>query len=309
MSKFAVSRSILIRASIEEVYTAVRDLRKWKLWSPWLIAEPDCQFAVADDARSYHWEGNVIGAGALELEKEEPNRALEFQLNFLKPWKSTAEVRFLFEQQEEAVEVTWSMTSVLPFFMFWMKSTIIGMIGMDYRRGLMMLKDLVELGEIPSKLDFLGKVPTPYAGSRYVGIQSTASIADLGERMQADFGSLADWLEEKGITPSDRMLSIYHDYDIVKDHVQYTAAAPIDSAPGAMPQGFATGDIPPHQTFAIRHTGPYRHLGNAWSAGMLRERAHVFRANKKIHSYEAYQYTPGQIPENELVTTVHFPVS
>ena len=30
-------------------------------------------------------------------------------------------------------------------------------IGMDYDRGLLMLKDLVEKGSVPSKLDFIGE--------------------------------------------------------------------------------------------------------------------------------------------------------
>jgi hypothetical protein len=53
--------------------------------------------------------------------------------------------------------------------------------------------------------------------------------------------------------------------------------------------------------------GAYRHLGSAWSAGMMRERAKVFKSAKGHAPFEVYMSDPATTPEADLVTEIHFP--
>jgi hypothetical protein len=48
------------------------------------------------------------------------------------------------------------MDSKQPFFQFFLKGMMTSLIGMDYERGLRMLKDYVETGSVPSTLEFPG---------------------------------------------------------------------------------------------------------------------------------------------------------
>ncbi len=307
MPKFSLSRSTIIDAPIETVYSRVRDFKQWPTWSPWLIAEPGCKVTNAEDGRSYSWEGNIVGSGEMEIINEDPNRKIDYRLTFLKPWKSLASVSFDFQDKGGSTGATWSMSSSLPFFMFWMKNMMVALIGMDYQRGLNMLKDYIETGTVPSKLEFPGV--SQFEGGSYIGIRTSCPIADIGNQMEKDFKTLGTAIETCGINRSGNPFSIYHKYDLVKGITEYTSALPVTSAPEKVPSGLFVARMDSCDTYRIIHIGPYRHLGNPWSAGMMYGRNKVFKQSKKIDPFEVYENDAQEIPENELATTIHFPVA
>ena len=185
MPKIAVNKSIVIAVTPEKAFETIRDFRQWNRWSPWVICEPDCQMTYADDGKSYAWDGKVIGSGSVEMADEQKPQAIDYRLTFLKPWKSKATFSFVFQPEGDGVRVIWTMDSSLPWFLFFMKGMMTAMIGMDYDRGLRMLKDYLETGNVHSKLEYPGQ--TNFEGFRYVGIRSQSSMAQIGDQMKADF--------------------------------------------------------------------------------------------------------------------------
>ncbi len=307
MPQFSLSRSTVIDAPIEKVYTTVRDFKQWPIWSPWLIVEPRCKVSYTENGKSYSWEGDIVGSGEMEITSEEPNRKINYRLTFLKPWKSVASVSFGFQDKGGSTEATWSMNSSLPFFMFWMKNTMVALIGMDYQRGLSMLKDHIETSTVPSKLEFPGA--SRFEGGSYIGIRTSCPIADIGIQMEKDFKTLGTAIETSNITRSGKPFTIYHKYDLVKGITEYTSALPVESTPENTPSGLFVAHMDSGDTYQVKHIGPYRHLGNPWSAGMMYGRAKVFKQDKKRDPFETYDNDPQEVPENELITTVHFPVA
>ena len=83
-----------------------------------------------------------------------------------------------------------------------------------------------------------------------------------------------------------------------------TVAVPTDAAATGE---FTAGEIPACTAYVVKHTGAYRHLGNAWAAGMMHGRAKLFAADKKVPMFEIYDNDPTVTPEGELVTRVHLP--
>ena len=154
MPAFNVHKSIVIDAPVSQVFATVRDFKTWSKWSPWLIADPECTLNFDTDDEGYSWDGPVAGSGAMRIEEALTNQEIRYDLTFLKPWKSTAKFQLEFEEAEGGTEVNWKMQSSLPFFMFFMKGMMVAMIGMDYTRGLAMLKDFVETENVPSVLTF-----------------------------------------------------------------------------------------------------------------------------------------------------------
>lgn len=306
MPKFNVSKSIFIDAPVERVYATVRDFRQWRAWSPWLIAEPDSRMDYLADGRGYAWEGKITGSGEMLVTSEDAPRSIDCQLTFLKPWKSVNAVRFNFTDRNDSTEVTWAMEGSLPVLMFWMKSMMTAYIGADYQRGLMMLKAVIETGSNPSKLDFVG--PQSFPGCRYVGVRSRCAIPDISTSMQKDMGRLMEWLASNGHTPAGKPFSICHKWELGKGTTDYTLAFPFDPAPTVIPNDFVSGTIPACQVYQVRHTGPYRFLGNAWAAGVMHGRAKLYQPNKKIDAFEVYESDPTTVSENELVTVLHFPM-
>ncbi len=306
MPKFNVEESITIAAPIDKVYATVRDFKQWPAWSPWLNAEPDCQLEFSPSGDSYSWDGNIIGSGNMKIVDEVAPNGINYELNFVKPWKSSSQVRFEFDQDGENTKATWTMNGSLPVFMFWMKKMMVAMVGMDYRRGLKMLKPYIESGSNPCKLSFPGE--TKQAGCNYIGITIETEMKNIGPSMTDAFTKLKSWLCENKIQPSGAPFSITHRFDMASQFTSCTAAFPVEQAPNPTPAGFICAERPATPTFAIQHTGPYEHLGNAWSAGMFRARSKAFAQNKKIDCFEVYENDPEQTPAEALVTTVHFPI-
>jgi effector-binding domain-containing protein/uncharacterized protein YndB with AHSA1/START domain len=302
MPKITVRKTIRIAAPPESVFAAIIDYRRWTAWSPWLIAEPGCTVTYDADGKGYSWEGKIIGSGRMETTAQQPNRSVDSDLTFLKPWKSHAKVRFeLVPHADGSTEVVWSMDSSLPFFMFFLKSMMEGFIGMDYDRGLKMMKDHVETGHVPSKLEFTGV--EDFSGFSFIGVKTQCAIPEIGPQMEKDLTKLANWLKVAGAAPAGPPFAQYHLWSPMKNTVQYTIGFPM-AAPTAATGDFISGSIPACKVYVVRHTGPYRHLGNAWASGMMHGRAKAFRQARTPHSFEIYENDPATTPEDQLRTKV-----
>lgn len=304
MPKLFASRSIVIDAPVEDVYSHVRDFQQWPKWSPWLILERECKLNFAPDGNSYSWDGKVIGSGEIAVVQAKKNKSIQHRLTFLKPWKSTADVQFAFEEQSGGVKVTWSMDGSLPMFLFFLKNMMNSLIGMDYDRGLRMLREQVETGSVASQIDILGS--ESFSGIQFVGRRTSCTMAEMPRRMEADIGKLKNWFKDSGTETTGKPFSQYHVFDLVKQTVTYTIGCPT-SRPANPGEGFTTGEIPACRVYKVKHTGPYQHLGNGWSAGKIREQGKVFKANSAIHPFEIYENDPGEVDAKDLVTVIHFP--
>ncbi len=306
MPKMNIERSTVIDAPAETVYAILNDFNQWRPWSPWLITEPEAKVTVAEDAKSYEWVGKRTGTGNMSITDESENSAIDIDLNFLKPWKSKAKVRFRLEPKGEGTQVAWAMDSSLPFFMFWMTKMMTALIEMDYDRGLSMLKEYVEKGSVSSKLDFKGESDFP--GCDYIGIKSSCSIDRMGEQMMSDFGKLKDYLDENADLQRGMAFSVYHKWDPAKNKVEYTGGWAVENLPDSVPDGLIKASIPATKIYTVSHVGSYPYLGNAWSALYAMHRAKEFKPRKRIHPFEVYVSDPQQVDEKDLITEINFAV-
>jgi effector-binding domain-containing protein len=301
-----IERSISIKAPAKAVHNVVTDFAQWRAWSPWLITDPETKVTIAPDGKSYTWDGKRTGEGNMKILDGSTESHIKYDLEFLKPWKSQADVAFLLEEKGEETVATWTMDSSLPFFMFWMKSMMETALGMDYDRGLAMLKDYLETGSVPSLLEWEGESEFP--GMTFVGIKTECRIDEVGPRMGTDFEKMHAWISNGQIKPVGAPLSQYHKWNLGKGIVAYTAAFPVESIPEDLPAGSVSGTIPRTSMYVIKHTGPYHHIGNAWSTGQAMQRAKEFQSSKSVHPFELYVSMPGEVDEKDLVTKICFPL-
>lgn len=305
MSKLNIQRVVNIKASAAEVYKIISDFHYWESWSPWLIQEEGVKVDVREDGRYYEWKGERVGAGNMTILKESANEYIEYELCFLKPWKSTAMVRFEIKELDFGCDVVWYMESSLPWFMFWMKKMTEAFIGMDYERGLLMLKDRVEDGEVHSKLNFIGGANQEKIN--YIGIKSTSTKAEMPLQMEKNFKLLWSQFGEDKSNALGVGFTIYHKWGMMKDQIVYSTAVQVKQVPKNMDPVIISGQIPSTPTYQLQHKGPYHHLGNAWSTLYTMKRAKVFKLNKGIDPFEVYNNRPDEVSSNELLTTINFP--
>ena len=97
---------------------------------------------------------------------------------------------------------------------------------------------------------------------------------------------------------------MYPIWDVVGKKVRYIACQPVSEIPDDLPSNFTSGVLPATQVHAITHTGPYRHVANAWAAQMMYQQKKFFRPNKKTIPLEIYHNSPKNTSELELISEI-----
>lgn len=309
MPAFSVVSSIDINVPASRVREALADFNTWPIWSPWLIMERDCKVTykgtIGELGHGYDWNGQKVGSGGMTLTSLDANR-LEADLLFLKPWKSQADIAFDYEAVDEnKTHVKWYMDSSLPFFMFFMLGKMKAMISGDYDRGLSMLKDYLETGAVPSNTVVEGVVDAP--ASLYAGKTYHTAMSDMSESMGAAFPEVFKVVTDAQAQINGKPFSIYNNMDIVKKTCMYTAAIPVASSV-SVGHGVQCSDRLACKALKVVHTGPYRHLGNAWSTSMSDLRHEKIKMDKSIPPFEVYISDPENTPEESLITEIYVPV-
>ena len=305
---FTVKKSISMDRPVEEVYKLVADFSTWPIWSPWLCQEPDCEVTIAGTpgavGHKQEWNGAFIGAGNMTLSKASANESLDYDLFFLKPWKTRSKVLFQFAADGQGTLVTWWMHGSLPIFMFFMKKMMDAFVGGDYKRGLTMMKEHLETGTVPTQTKVVGA--DSRSAFHYVGRKRSCATEEIGPAMTEDLTALESAHKDGKLPAPSAIISIYHKFDMVKGQCDYTSAYLYDEAVNP-PEGFESGSVPPHRALQVNHKGAYRHLGNGWAAAMGCARG-LHKLNKRVPMYEVYGNNPNEVAETETLVDIYVPV-
>ncbi len=310
MPKLQLERTAIIDASPERVFQTIADYQTWTTWSPWLISDPDAKVTVTNDPSAvgskYHWLGTVTGEGELVHKHLRPGQLIEDDLTFLKPFKSLAKTSFHLRPDRQGTHVTWTMDSQMPWFMFWLVPMMKTLIGMDYQRGLNMLKDLIETGKIPSQLELQGvETVQPF---RMAGIAATSPVDTVGASQEQTFARAQAAFEKLRIPLDGDMISVYTKFNMKEGIFHYISGYIIpDSVSIPADSALTTWKLRGTSAFRVRHIGSYRHLGNGWSAANQIARYRKLKTCR-TGTYEIYRTTAPETPESELITDIYLPL-
>jgi hypothetical protein len=304
MAQLFIRKTILIEKNCSAVYKKINDFHHWFDWSPWLIADPKAKVEVDPNGKYYKWESPILGSGEMTIIHEEENQSINCDLQFFKPWKS--KVTFYLNPKDRGTEVVWTMKSSLPFYLFWMKKQMEVFVGMDYERGLVLLKSLVENGSQQFKLNFNGIIP--FEATHYFGTRRKSSFSQFKNEMAKDFKDLIPYMNEhyKEIC-CGKPFSIYHQFDIIKNKVDYTIGFPIKYPIITSDKNYFVNSLPKMNVHCVELAGSYNYLPNAWAAQMMYHRSKQFKPLKKVPPLEVYENNPMDTPESKLITKVLYP--
>lgn len=307
---YHVKKTKIINAEPEAVYQTVADLNTWTIWSPWLCLEPSADVNVSGDGKTtgtiYAWNGEMVGAGEIEHKQLDKNQFIDQEIRFFRPFKSQSEVYWQFEKIGESTKVTWGMKGKMPFFFRFMAKQMEPWIGMDYERGLKMLKDHLEKGTIASDIKIVGIEEFPE--TNFVGIKVTCPMDEVGTSMKKSFEVLSDYTGNEELT-YDRALSIYHKFDFTDPECTYTSCIPVADDFVVTNDQFYKGKIPAIKALKVVFTGDYEHLGNGWSAAYSYLRYKKLKMNKSMDPLEVYVNDPQEEPDPaKWVTEIYLPI-
>lgn len=308
MPAYHIERSILIDAGEAKVRPAIEDFGEWPKWSPWLCMEPDTKLNVygtpGQTDHSYDWDGELVGAGKMKIASLEQGK-IKMDLSFLRPFKSEAKVMMEINPVGDSqTEVTWHMDGKMPFFLFFMIGMMKAMIGMDYARGLKMLKEYVETGTVKSKTEIVGVVDVSQI--HYLGVEAFCTMDDVGESMGQTLPAAHKAATNNQIEMNGPPGAMYHNVDLKKQTMHYTAI--VQTKTPSKVDDAKTGTITPCKALKITHKGSYHHLGNAWSTAMSYQRNKKLKMLKSHCGFELYTNDPAETPEEDLITEIFIPV-
>ncbi|MEM8944573.1 MAG: SRPBCC family protein [Planctomycetota bacterium] len=308
MPAYHIERWITIDAPEAKVRPAIGDFAEWPKWSPWLCMEPEAKLTYQGTpgqlGHGYSWQGEITGEGSMEITAN-TGSTMCMDLRFLKPWKSEAKVVMEIEPVGESqTKVTWHMDGKMPFFLFFMIGMMKAMIGMDYERGLRMLKEYVETGTVNSKTEFAGIVEVP--SCQYLGVEGECSTDQIGKSMGETMPKAHQLATENDLELSGPPGALYHVFDMKGGRCKYTNIMPVVSSKPI--SGAVTGEIEPCKAIKVIHRGSYDHLGNAWSTAHSHLRYKKLKAHKTQCAFEFYPNDPEETPVEEILTEIYVPI-
>ncbi|MEM7478747.1 MAG: GyrI-like domain-containing protein, partial [Planctomycetota bacterium] len=251
------------------------------------------------------WDGEVVGAGQLEHLELNPGKSIRDEIRFFHPMKSISKVGFDFKPTGDGTEVTWSMSGSLPFFLFWMTGQIETFVGLDYERGLSMLKEWIETGKVSARTEVIG--PQAMGPFHVLGVRDSCTMKDTGASMEKAITKARSLLESAGLEICGEILTVYHRLDMKKQVFDYTSGFMFDKLPSTIPEGMSQWSLPNCTAFRVDHHGSYHHLGNSWSAANQHVRNKKMKPSK-IAAFELYKNDPGDTPPEELLTEIYLPL-
>jgi uncharacterized protein YndB with AHSA1/START domain len=148
-STFLVSRSVVIDAPPKKVYDLVVEPRQWSRWSVWNRRDPAMKVTYKGPpfgmGARWDWVSKSEGTGSMEFTHVEPDRAVEYALNFADfNMKSSGALRL--EPQAGATRVTWTSSGDVGGnpVKHYLAAMMDRMVGPDFEAGLANLKALAE---------------------------------------------------------------------------------------------------------------------------------------------------------------------
>jgi uncharacterized protein YndB with AHSA1/START domain len=147
--KYLVEKSIVINRPAAEVYNKVANLNHYKDWNPWAKMEPSAQTTITGDpmhvGHKYHWSGKKVGEGSLTVRSAVPTKAINFDLQFVKPFKSQAIDAWDFTEVEGGTKTVWRNSGGFPFpIARLMGPSITKQLNTQFEEGLQNLKEMCE---------------------------------------------------------------------------------------------------------------------------------------------------------------------
>ncbi len=145
-----VERSISINATPSAVFARINDFREFNKWSPWARVDPNTRYTFdgpstgVGSRMTWVSENLGVGSGTQEIIVSEPNRRVEIALDFGE-WGRGISTYNLQPEADKTI-ITWGFDTEFGYDLIgrYFGLMMDRVIGADYVKGLIDLKELVE---------------------------------------------------------------------------------------------------------------------------------------------------------------------
>lgn len=270
---YNVQRSITINAPAETIFQTVSHYENFSKWSPWQHLDPEMKTTIdgADGTvgAKYSWVGNSkAGEGSMTFTKLEPNKTIEQDLAFVKPFKSESQTYMDLEPADGRTKVTWGMKGESAFVSRIMMTLMGGMdkmIGPDYEKGLANLKTLSEAAGSPVSTTTYEVKEVDWAEKNCISTKRQIVTAkEFDQFFGTNLGAISKAIEGAGARAGSP-LGIYYSFDEVAMKADMVAAVPYEGKKVSA-KGFETINLPAGKAYVVDYYGDYMKMKSAYDA-------------------------------------------
>ncbi len=315
---FALPRTHQIEVSTEidahpaTVFALVNDFRRHSLWSPWLNTDPNARFlysgAIRGQGAIMTWDGAIIGNGNLVITESRPFEYVGIAMSPGEPGEAKSWFRLTPGVGTTLVswgfEADYGLNIVGRFF----ASMLGGVVARDYNDGLAGLKELAE--SLPGA-DFsdieIEHIVVETSDIAFLAATSRPEPAAISEAMGKAYFQILNFIDENSLSDAGAPLSIARDFS--GSELVFDAAIPVRGLNAETPRdgpGVRIGQTYGGAVIRVRHIGSYRSL----TATHRKISAYLsaLGIDRNGAAWESYVSDPGNVPENELLTYVYYPI-
>jgi Polyketide cyclase / dehydrase and lipid transport len=144
--RFEVQRSTSIRASANQIFPFINDLRTFNTWNPFDKKDPNVKGTYSGPesgkGAAYAFESSQAGTGRIEIADAAPPSRVTMKLTMIKPLAADNRVQFILQPQGDMTRVTWAMDGDVPFVgkLIHLFVDMDRMVGQEFANGLAELK-------------------------------------------------------------------------------------------------------------------------------------------------------------------------
>jgi len=301
-----------IDAHAATVFALVNDFQRYALWAPLSETDPNVRIRYSGERRgvgaTMTWDGAIVGTGTQTIVASTPFEHVDIVMSPGEPGESRS--WFDLSPGTGTTRVTWGfeadygMNIVGRYFAPMLGSIV----ARDYHAGLLNLKELAE--SLPSA-DFSDietqQIVVEAMEIAYLSTSSRPEPAAISEAMGTAYFQILNFIDKQQLQDSGAPMSITRTFS--GSRLVFDAAIPVRGVTAAMPRDggpVKLGFTYEGPVIRVRHIGSYRSLSDTHRKISSYLAAHGIERNGD--AWESYVSDPGDVPENELLTYVYYPI-
>ncbi len=294
------------------VFALVNDFHRFALWAPLAKVDPNVRILYSGNSKGVGsvmtWDGAIAGSGAQSIVESKPYEHVAMVLSPGEPGE--AKSWFDLAPGTGTTFVTWGfeadygMNIVGRYFAAMLGSIV----ARDYENGLLDLKELAE--SLPSA-DFsdieIEHIVVQAMQIAYLSTSSRPEPSAISEAMGRAYFEILNFIDKHNLRDAGAPLSITRTFS--GSRLVFDAAIPVRGVSDATPRDGASvrlGSTYEGPVIRVKHVGPYRLLAGTHRKITAYLAAHGIERNGD--AWESYVSDPGDVPEEELLTYVYYPV-
>lgn len=144
---FSMSRSIVIKAPVSEVFKRLPDLNEYNKWNPFAEGDSSQQTQVEGTGLNswMTWKGEKSGSGKMTITQLDVNHKIKIDMEFYQPMKGKGIVYWIVVPTADGnTEMKWTFDQDLEYFQRYFGLFMNKMMGKHFQKGLVTYKAIVE---------------------------------------------------------------------------------------------------------------------------------------------------------------------